>query len=132
MSSKRARETYLRRGWAVAAATCRGLRLNAGCCYAIFYTETHRVLRPEAAMQPFTAEHMVFRPDASFPVEVFTDVQDGVGTRIAQGTLTMGKMVFVDCVDLNEENFFKTPRSVAGEKTWAEVVKEKLGRGVLG
>ncbi|KAJ7243183.1 pyridoxal phosphate-dependent transferase [Mycena haematopus] len=91
-----------------------------------------RVLRPEAAMQPFTADHMVFRPDASFPVEVFTDVQDGVGTRIAQGTLTMGKMVFVDCVDLNEENFFKTPRSVAGEKTWAEVVKEKLGRGVLG
>ncbi|KAJ7617819.1 PLP-dependent transferase [Roridomyces roridus] len=78
-----------------------------------------RILRPEAAMQPFDRnrdvqgknQDAVFRRDETFQVEIFTDARavdakgprlaEG-GTRIARGTIRMRGMVFVDGERVNE------------------------------
>ncbi|KAJ7201899.1 PLP-dependent transferase [Mycena pura] len=102
--------------------------------------------RPEAAMQPFTAEHMFFRPRASFNVEIFKDANGAEaqgpglaegGELIAAGTITLGQMVFVDCDGLNTEDFpsslqiahGRTTRTIergAAARQWSEVVKNAL------
>ncbi|KAJ7472679.1 hypothetical protein FB451DRAFT_300972 [Mycena latifolia] len=65
-----------------------------------------RVNLPEAAIQPFTKENRLSRPGASFAVEIFENAKDAGargpglaegGTPIAEETLTLGNMVYVDC-----------------------------------
>ncbi|KAJ7622127.1 PLP-dependent transferase, partial [Roridomyces roridus] len=69
-----------------------------------------RIQRSEASMQPLAAQHMPFKPTSRFAVEIFTDSRDADdpgprltygGTRVARGTITLGRRVFVDCDSLN-------------------------------
>ncbi|KAJ6487082.1 PLP-dependent transferase [Mycena vitilis] len=104
-----------------------------------------RVNRPEAAMQPFTTEHTVCPPGAVFAVEIFEDKQDAVAhgpgladsdRLLAMGTLSFGKMVYVDCDKVNSEFESAMPvaKSVHGHKMsaktrkhWSKVVTAGLG-----
>jgi hypothetical protein len=100
---------------------------------------------PEVAMQPFTAEHMFFRPGASFSVEIFEDANGAEaqgpglaegGALITAGTITLGQMVFVDCDGLNTEDTSslqladgRTTRTIekgAAARQWSAVVKNAL------
>ncbi|KAJ7056389.1 PLP-dependent transferase [Mycena amicta] len=97
-----------------------------------------RALLPEEAMQPFSTKHMPFQPEAMFPVEIFTDTGtvDAKGPRlayggtcIAKGTLTMGKMVFVDCDQLNQEGFSAVPAVKANVvEEWSDIVAASFGK----
>lgn len=107
------------------------------------------VSRPERAMQPFGSANPpeFFAPNASFRISVAIDPRHaaargpglasvGPEANVGEGTLTLGKAVYVDHERVNTQDFAPNPcvenyategASMATKAEWKDLVRSSLG-----